>query len=203
MTTIDDKIKLFSKIVNERIQQEKQAELDEFELQKKKAIEIKQHALEEKLKVVLHEASKKVQLKCNEIISKEKLEKQSAVLELKKTFISELTNEVRTKLAEFVKSNEYEDFLVDLTKKTICGIENGDYIIFISEEDKRSYGKRLESELKAFEGFNFTIENDHEDIIGGIIIQNVSGKFRINASLASKLEECEEIIGVKISEKIG
>lgn len=203
MTTIEDKIKLFSKIVSERIQAEKQAELDEFDSQKKDVIESKKHELEEKRNIVLKEASKKVQLKYNEIISREKLEKQSAVLELKKTFISDLTKEVRLRLGQYVKRDEYENFLVELIKETVSSIENGDYIIFISEEDKKNYTKRLEWELKAFENMNFTIKATDEDIVGGIIIQSVSGKFRIDASLASKLEEYREIIGVKISEKIG
>lgn len=203
MATIEDKIKLFSKIVNERIHDEKQKDFDKFEAEKNEIINKKKQALEEKRQEILHDVSKKVQLKYNEAISKEKMENQSAVLELKKKFIENSISEVKSKLIEFRNSKEYGDFLISITRKTLKNIEAGDYIILISEEDMNNYGELLQKELENFNYSNFTIEKTDEDIIGGIIVQSRSGKYRINASFALKLEECGEIAGVKISEKIG
>lgn len=202
MTTIEDKIKLFSKIVYDKIQKEEQGEIDKFIKEKEIAIKDEKIKIQNEEEKIIKEIEKKAELKANEIIAKEKLIKQQELINLKESIIKNIMTEIKNQLAEYTKTQQYFDYL----KKEILNILNtlqpGEYNLFLTERDADKYKDSLNEVLTNHNEFNVLIKISSVDLIGGFIIENSNGKLRIDNSLLEKLEENKESVGVKVMETV-
>lgn len=202
MTTIEDKLNMFSKAVYDRIQEEKQKDFEKFEGERKAAIEALKRELEEKKSSALYEVKKKADLKANEAVSAEKVQSNQAVMELKKQLIMETVNEIRNRLISFSQEDEYGDFLIQETESTLSKLEDGEYTILLKGEDISKYGSRILEEAKKFNGLSISIKEATDDIIGGLLVMSTSGKFRINNSIAVRLDDFNGRIGLMVAERL-
>ena len=202
MTTIEDKIKLFSKIVYDKIQKEEQGEIDKFIKEKEITIKNEKAKIQNEEDKVIKEIEKKAELKANEIVAKEKLIKQQELINLKENIIENIMTEIKDQLAEYTKTQQYFDYL----KKEILNILNtlqpGEYYLFLTERDVNKYKDSLNPILSDYNGFNVLIKTSSVDLIGGFIIKNSNGKVRIDNSILEKLEENKESVGVKVMETV-
>jgi V/A-type H+/Na+-transporting ATPase subunit E len=203
MTTIEDKIKLFSNVVYDRIKEEKQKDFQRFEEEKKRAVGILERQLEEKKSSVLSEANKRADLKANEIISAEKIRNQQAILELKNKLVDETIMEIRKRLINFTKSDEYHVFLVKQVKSTFSKLERGEYILFLKHDDAIRYGNEALEEIKKINEMSITINEASDEIIGGLLVKSILGKFRINNSIAERLDDFKGKVGLMVTERLG
>lgn len=203
MATIEDKIKLFSKIVYEKAQEEEQKKLDEFEKEKEKAIEKEKSMLEEKKSSAMEETRKKTALKTNEIMASVKVQSQNELLEAKRNMIDEIISEIRNKLEGFVLSEDYHDFLMKQALVSSADLEQGSFTLELTHRDFEKYGSEIKEKISISDNKYFEIEETDEELIGGLIIESTSHRFRINNSLAARLMEYKEKVGIEIIERIG
>lgn len=202
MTTIEDKIKLFSKIVYDKIQKEEQGEIDKFIKEKESVIKEEKIKIQNEEEKVIKEIEKKAELKANEIIAKEKLIKQQALINLKESIIENIMAEIKDKLADYTKTQQYFDYLKKEIQKVMDTLQPGEYSLFLTERDADKYKDSLNEVMSRHTGFNVSIKISSVDLIGGFIIENGSGKVRIDNSLLEKLEENKESVGVKVMETV-
>lgn len=202
MTTIEDKLKMFSKVVYDRIQEEKQKDFERFEGERKTAIDALKRELEEKKSSVLYEVKRKADLKANEVVSSEKIQSHQAVMELKQQLIKKTIDEIRNRLIIFSKSDEYRSFLLRETQSTLSKLEDGEYTILLKSEDASKYGSIVLEEAKKFNRINISINETTDDIIGGLLVKSTSGKFRINNSIAVRLDDFKGKIGLMVAERL-
>lgn len=203
MATIEDKIKLFSKIVYEKAQEEEQSKLEEFEKEKEKTLEKEKIKLEEKKSSAMEETRKKAALKVNEIIAAVKVQSQNEVLEAKRNMIDEIMKELNDKLENFTLSEDYHDFLIKQAMSSTSDLEEGSFILELTHRDFEKYGDEIKEKVSVSDNKNFEIEESDEEMIGGLILESTSHKFRINNSLAARLMEYKEKVGIEIIERIG
>lgn len=203
MATIEDKIKLFSKIVYEKAQEEEQKKLDEFEKEKEKAIEKEKSILEEKKSSAMEETRKKTALKTNEIMASVKVQSQNELLEAKRNMIDEIIKEIRNKLESFVLSEDYHDFLMKQALASTADLEEGSFILELTHRDFEEYSNEIKEKISVSDNKHFEIEETDEEMIGGLIVESTSHRFRINNSLAARLMEYKEKVGIEIIERIG
>lgn len=202
MTTIEDKIKLFSKIVYDKIKQEKEKDFEAFENEKAETIRKETEALEQRNAAILEETSRRAKLKANEIISAEKMESKQEVLELKQKLINNTMDELRKRMEKFAEGEEYRSFLVNELENTLKSLDAGNYILCFTERDIKRYKNEIESEVMKYSDMNIEIAEHNSAMIGGLLLKSTSGKFRIDSSLAAQIEESRERVGVKITERV-
>lgn len=202
MTTIEDKIKLFSKIVYDKIQKEEQGEIDKFIKEKESVIKDEKVKIQNEEEKVIKEIEKKAELKANEIIAKEKLIKQQALINLKESIIENIMAEIKDKLSDYTKTQQYFDYLKKEIEKVMDTLQPGEYSLFLTERDGDKYKDSLNEVISKHNGFNVSIKISSVNLIGGFIIENGSGKVRIDNSLLEKLEENKESVGVKVMETV-
>ena len=111
MTTIEDKISLFSKIIYEKLNEEKEEKLKAFNEEAELKINTEKEKISQIKKVSEREIIRKANVKASEIIAKENLNKQREMLRLKDDIIKTTIEEIKNKLLDFVNSKEYEDYL--------------------------------------------------------------------------------------------
>lgn len=202
MTTIEDKIKLFSKIVYDRIDEEKNKEFEEFEREKQRVLLEENQKIEKFKKDAANEISKKASIKANETIAKEKLIKQQEILKVKEELIKDAETSLMEKLKEFCNSNEYKNYYFAAINNTLNELPKGNYIMYVSPRDFDRFEKETYNHINCLDNIKLEIKKSERDIIGGIIIEELEGRFRMDNSLYAKLVGSKEKLGVRIIESI-
>ena len=203
MTTIEDKIKMFSNIVNEKIQGECEKEFQAFENEKGKILNEVKERLEVKEKQALEEVVKRASIRANELLAKEKLEKQRALLSLKKQLFQELLEEVCERVKNYTEGEEYKEYLFNSIRASVAALESGCYVVFVKSEDIEKNSKEIKDILDTFKGKSFEIRETEKEFIGGIIVEDKECRFRIDNSLNSKLQQLKPYIGEELMERLG
>lgn len=203
MNTIEDKIRLFSNSIHDKIKEEKQKEFERFEEEKRNTLDKLKKQLEERKGSMLREVMKRANLKSNEIVSAERMKNQQAVLKLKKDLINETISGIRNRLIDFTNSDIYHKFLIKEVKNTMCKLEIGEYIILLRQVDAEKYGDEILETAEGVDKISLQVDKAEDDIIGGFIIKSALGKFRINNSIAVKLEDYKGKVGLMVTERLG
>jgi V/A-type H+-transporting ATPase subunit E len=200
MTTIEDKISLFSKIIYDKVSEEKEERLEDFTKESQIKINTEREKLEELMKNLQIEVSKKSNIKANTIIAKERLIKQREVLFLKDKLVNDALEDVREKLVEFVSLAEYKPYFINALKGTFNGIDKGDYYLIVLKKDYERFKDYIDAVGDEYPERNVEVRISEVDFIGGLMLKDFDGKFKIDNSIYSKLQESKEIIGVRVME---
>lgn len=200
MTTIEDKLKLFKNVVFEKVQKEKQKDVEQFESIKSERVNSLNSELELNEKATLADISKKANLKAQETIAREKLNRQHEILSLKETMLSEVMDGLSSKLREYTKTEEYAKSLKNSFESIVDGLQKGEYIAYLTEKDLDKFESSLKEIGNKFANGKIEFKTVSYDIIGGIIIEDTTGRMRIDNSLRSKLNDSKELVGIKVTE---
>lgn len=200
MTTIEDKISLFSKIIYDKVNEEKEGRLEAFDSEAQKKLSSEREKIEELTRSLQIEVSKKSNIKANIIISKEKNNKQREILLLKDKLVKDALEQVRQRLVEYISLPEYKDYFKNALKKTFEKIEKGNYYLIVLSRDYARFQEDIKAITDEYPNRNVEIILSEEDFIGGLMVKDLEGKFKIDNSINSKLQESIELIGVKVME---
>ena len=96
---------------------------------------------------------------------------------------------LNTKLNDFIKSKEYEDYLSNILMSLNAELfSNDNGMIYLTKFDYDKYGQFIKENIK--ERFNFNCSfSCINTIIGGLIIENTKKEFKVDMSIDSILEE--------------
>jgi V/A-type H+-transporting ATPase subunit E len=200
MTTIEDKISLFSKIIYDKVNEEKEEKLEIFDKEAQEKINLEIEKIEVLTRNLEIEVSKKSNIKANTIVAKEKLNKQREVLFLKDKLVNDALEDVHEKLVEFVSFAEYKPYFISALKRTFEGIDKGNYYLIVLQRDYARFQGDIEIIRSEYPERNVEIKISEVDFIGGLMLKDFEGKFKIDNSIYSKLEESKEAIGVRVME---
>ncbi|WP_163194367.1 V-type ATP synthase subunit E [Clostridium thermarum] len=201
MTTIEDKIRLFSKIIYDKIKADKQAEFDSFEREREQKLEELKKHLEENTQEEIKEASKKAKLKAVEKISKEKIKFQQMQMSLREDMQKQINQAVEKRILEYVETAEYENLSLKLLEDVIDKLGEDNYILYLTRKD----GERLREKIISLccgKGVAIVIREAENDILGGFLLEDSDRKYRIDNSLSNKLLQLRDFIGLSINESL-
>ena len=202
MTTIEDKISLFSKIIYDKVNKEKQERLEAFNIEAEKRVNMEKEKIDELRQNLKKEVAKKSNIKANRIVAKERLNKQRELLSLKDKLIYEALEDVRKKLIEFVSLTDYKPHFLTMIQNALKGINKGNYYLIILKRDHEKFQTEITNIINEYVDGKIEIKISEEDFIGGHILKDVEGKFKIDNSIYSKLQESKEIIGIRVMEML-
>jgi len=202
MTTIEDKMRLFSKIIHDKVNEEKKERLVAFSKEAEKKINVEKEKIQKLRLSLQRETQKKSIIKANAIVSKEKLAKQKEILSLKEKLIKDALECVRERLVEFVRSPEYKPYLISNLQKTLKAVDKGHYIIILVKRDYEKFQNEIGDIIKGYSDYNFEIKISEDDFIGGHMLKDLEGKYKIDNSIYSALIDSTEIIGVRVMEML-
>lgn len=203
MTTIDDKLELFNKLIFEKIYTEKKVEIDKFNKEKEEYLKKEKEKQEEKRNDFISDMNKKAAIKKNEIIAKEEIGIQQKLLVLKRELLKETMSALQDRIREFAETEDYKDFLFKLIEQSGSILEDKNYFLYLTEQDKEKYGDEIKKELSYKVNGNIEIKSSGLDILGGLIIEEAEGSYRINNTLLSKLDDTREYAGLLLTDLLG
>jgi V/A-type H+/Na+-transporting ATPase subunit E len=203
MTTIDDKLELFNKLIFDKIYTEKKIEIDKFYKEKEEVLIKEKEKQEEKRIAFINDADKKGRLKENEIVAKEEIVISQKLLALKKELLSETASALKDRIREFTKTEEYKDFLFKLIEQSEEILDDKNYILSLTDQDKEKYGDEIKKQFSEKIKGNIELKSSELDILGGLIIEESEGNYRINNTLLNKLDDTREYAGLLLTDLLG
>jgi vacuolar-type H+-ATPase subunit E/Vma4 len=143
-------------------------------------------------KEILSSYKERAEIESKKEISKTEMESRLYLLTLKDSCINKVIENVKSKLIEYCKSDEYIEIILEKLKKISKEIPIE--ILLMKEDDIKRIGiDKLKKILESSEIKSYPIE------IGGFIIISRNGKLTINRTLDYLLEAEKQVLRSKIA----
>lgn len=191
MVTIEDKLKLFSKLLNQSMDKEFTDSIKELEYNYESKIQKFKDETDKEARDIEEKARKKAETKRAESMSKSKVIIKKDIMALKEKYYYIFMDKFNEKLNEFIKSNEYKTYLSKLISNLIPeikGYENSNLIIYLSKNDMDNYSDFIKSEIKSKLGSDVSLKTNY-DMKGGLIAELEGENLKIDSSLDAVLED--------------
>ncbi|MEF9960217.1 MAG: V-type ATP synthase subunit E family protein [Niameybacter sp.] len=206
MVTIEQKLSLFSKL----LQQDIKTEIgDKIESMEKEYEEI---MLEHKRKVdkdaddIVEHARKKGEIKRLELISKAKMQTKKQTMFTKEKYIGVFMEHLKARIGVFKRTTEYKAYLTYITSKVEdLQSYHTDFVVYMTQEDHTQYGdyilEQLTSTGVAKERLSLAVRDD--SMLGGIVLDSPVKNLRIDLSIAAVIEDHRDEIVEQLFQAIG
>ncbi len=206
MVTIEQKLTLFSKLLNQDIKEEADKKFKELEKEYEKRMAENKFAIDKQANEIIEQARKRAEIKKIELMSKSRMKSKKEAMVIKEQIIARFMNALEEKIKEFTASHEYRAYLEKVIQdlESLKGYEN-DLVIYLTKVDyehNRGFIKEalVRGGLKADQ---LSFEVATEDILGGLVIIDSILHTRIDESIRALLEEEKGQIIERISLALG
>jgi V/A-type H+-transporting ATPase subunit E len=199
MVTIEQKLLLFSKLLNQSMEQKFNEELNEMDMKYEAMLQKSREETDKKAQDIEEKAKKQAEMKISESVSKSKVLLKKEKMLVKDKYFKIFLERLKETLKEFTRSEKYGSYLMgDID--SLCG-------------ELKSYKKDYSSieiylNPSDFERFSETLSiKIHEQIIdkkiefktvngilGGIIAEIPENNYRIDMSMDAVLDENKSYI---------
>lgn len=197
MITIEEKIKLFTKIVYDRVEKENRLTIDKFNEEFLGLLEEKKREFVLASDESYKRSKREIEKESSQILSKARVEAKKIILAEEKNLIDKTIKALYEYGLEYTKSKEYEEYFKRLLSSAVNELKNAEEItLSITKEDRDKFDAVIKNSL---EGIKTEYEID-DSIIGGLVVLDTQRHIRIDMSLASKIMGSRDIIGQKIAD---
>jgi len=184
MEKIDEKINHFSNIIFTKAAKEKDEILQNIEVKRKEILRKKELEYLEKAYENIQTGLRRLDKEKNEIISRSIMDGKKRILNKREAIINLIIENTKEKLSQFVRSDEYEDYLVRTIKRGLEEMQGqaGQIEILLCKEDEILINKLNEK----FD-VQFIISEKMNGMIGGCLIYNKGNNTLINNTIKDDL----------------
>ncbi|MPW24618.1 hypothetical protein GC105_02270 [Alkalibaculum sp. M08DMB] len=197
MITVEDKIRTFSKYVYDKEVRKANKLLAEIDSKNMEITDSKRKEIETKCSLLNEKMSKNIQIKSQKILSTAKIDSKKMLLNVQKDLLNSFISEIISSLIEFTNKEAYDIYVKDTLCESSELILNNDTKIFLVKRDVQRFSSYIKAEYKNVE----IVQMDDENI-GGIIIESVSDKERMDYTIKRKVNEYKSEIGIRLYESL-
>ncbi|KPU46250.1 V-type proton ATPase subunit E [Oxobacter pfennigii] len=197
MTTVEDKLKLFAKIIFEKVEKESALRVTESTKEYDLKLEQEKQNILKESDMLITQLKKRAETKKNQIISKANIEMQHELLKKRKELYDRVVEDIKILADKFTKSAEYPDFLEKSIKNCLSQIDAEEITIVFSQYDLENNMDLINKAVKRYKNLGMTavIEATNKAIIGGCICEDRSRTKRVDCSMLSIIEDNRTVIG--------
>lgn len=201
MVTIEQKLLLFSKLINHSMEKDFKDELKELEKQYSLRFDSSIAEIDAAAQSIEERAKKKAEMRRTESLSKQAVNIKREILLRKEKCYYIFMEKLKSRLAEFVNTEEYKKYLLGLIKNINTTDEYCDCVIYLTEADNKRYSGLINEELKK-NNINIEFKNSC-NIIGGLIVIDKNKNTKMDFSIDSVLEDNKTYIMQTIFDALG
>lgn len=195
MVTIKQKLSVFSKLLHQSMEIEYDTQMKKLDDEYKKKIEKSRNETDIKVNKILNKAKTKSDTQLAENNSRSSISLKKESVSVKEKYYNVFMQEIYKSIQEFIKSDKYKKYLssvIDLIFKENKFSNN--LVIYMTNSDTEKYRSIVKDKITDInKNFRLQFKKDN-DMIGGIIVEDIDGNYRINMSIQSILEENEPYI---------
>ena len=206
MVTIEQKLTLFSKLLNQDIKKEMDEKFAQLEKEYEKRVAESKYATDKEATEIVDQARKRAEIKKVEWMSRGKIASKREMLQVKEEIISRFIKALEEKVTLFTKTPEYLKYLQQL----ISQLEEfkqypNPVVIYLTQQDYENHRLLIEQEFVklGMKESQLSFEVASQPILGGMIIVDKVDHTRMNMTMLETIEEAKEQIIEKISRAIG
>ncbi|KDR94781.1 H+-ATPase subunit E/Vma4 [Peptoclostridium litorale DSM 5388] len=206
MITLEDKLELFTKMVYEKLHTDSEWKLKKMKEENERRLLEKKAQLTQQAEEIYEDLLQRGELKKSEIISQAQTKGRKKTLLKLNEFVDIIVGDIYAMGGDFTKGQEYEDFLYSRIRQAFDEIPpNGGVVIYIRDEDRQMHMGMIEKAIKDSGGDVESVKfgEMQPGCIGGVIMQDENGFFRIDSSIASIIEESRDMVGRLVYEYLG
>jgi vacuolar-type H+-ATPase subunit E/Vma4 len=197
MITIEEKLKLFTKIVYDKVDKENQKIVENFNNEYGNIIEEKKKEFTKEVNELSLQSKKNIEKEKLHIISKARIEEKRIIMERKVEIYEETIQALFEYAKCFTETEEYKNnFFRDFKNAFIDMKECSNMDIYLTQSDLLRFKDELLSILK---DKKVELYNDDE-ILGGFIILDNKRNMKLDMSLLSRIQNSKDFIGQKLFE---
>lgn len=206
MVTIEQKLTLFSKLLNQEIKEEMDEKFVQLEKEYEKRMAESKFQTDKEANEIIEQARKRAEIRKVEWISKGRLDSKKEMMQVKEEVISKFMNALEAKIVAFTETEAYLKYLEKLLQNTSASeLGKGSLEIELTKADYDKHQKWISNVLGeqgiSKEQIHFSVTK--EKILGGMIINNLEESTRMDLSIMAVLEEAKDHIVEKITRAIG
>lgn len=191
MVTMEDKIKLFYKLLNQSMDSKLKEELNALEdIYESKAQKSMADA-DREAKEIEEKARKRAETRRAESLSKSKVIIKKDIMALKEKYYVTFMEKFNDKLSEFIRSEEYKSYLSNIISKIVAEIksyEGCNLLIYLAKDDIDKYSDFVKAEINKEINFNISFK-PNPDIKGGLVAEIREKNIKIDSSIDAAVED--------------
>lgn len=195
MVTVEEKLKLFSKIVFDKVEKKNKSELSEYANKHENLINDKTSEFEKQANVMLEKGMNEIDREKVLIISKAKMNEKKLILKTKNNLLNELLISLAEQLKTFVDTDSYKKLFIDEIYKASSVLkDSSEIIIELTAKDKERFKDEIK---KAFKNSSLSLK-ENDDLIGGFFAIDVKNDVKVDFSLMNKIDMSREYAGEQL-----
>lgn len=202
MVTIEQKLTLFSKLLNQDIKEEANKQMLALEKEYDQRMIENKFAVDKEAQEIVEQARKKAELKKVELISKGRLSSKKEMMVLREELIEHFMVALEAKIKTFTKTEAYKTYL----EQVIAGLDSlGAYEdrleIYLTPEDLTAYESFVKEKLMSLglKESQLSFLTMKEELLGGLVIKDPVINMRIDESIRAIIDEAQDQIIEKVS----
>jgi vacuolar-type H+-ATPase subunit E/Vma4 len=197
MITIEEKLKLFTKIVYDKVDKENQKVVENFNNEFGNILEQKKQEFIKEANTMSLQSQKNIEKEKLHIISKARTEEKRIIMEKRKEIYEETIKDLINYAEGYTETEEYkESFLRDFRSAILETNECSSLDIYLTQKDLLRYKSEI---LSILEGKSVDFNCDDE-ITGGFIILDNKRNIKLDMSFLSRIQNSKDYIGHKLFE---
>ena len=206
MVTIEQKLTLFSKLLNQDIKEEMDEKFAQLEKEFEKKIAENKFAVDKEATEIVEQARRRAETKKVELISKGRLSSKKEAMQVKREVIERFLKALEEKVVNFTKTTEYLKYLsytISELKELAEGQNNLE--VYLTQNDYDNHRSEIEKALNAIgiTSERLTFKVSETPILGGLVVVDEISSTRIDGSMSQIIEDAKEHIIERISKAIG
>ena len=196
MITIEEKIKLFTKIVYDRVEKENRGMVEKFNEEFGNIIERKRQEFINEAQNILSQNTREIEKERTKILSRARIEEKRIALEANRTIFDKALKDLLKYAGDFAKTHEYSEMFFDDLERIKPQLKGSIIDIYVTKSDFERYKNNID---EAFDGktINYFID---DELIGGFKAIDKSISIKFDMSFSGRINEARELIGRKLFE---
>lgn len=206
MVTIEQKLSLFSKLLQQDIKTEIGEKIEGMEKEYDEIMSEHKRKVDKMADDIVENARKKGEIKRLELISKAKMQTKKESMVAKEKYIGVFIEHLKERIASFKSTPKYKDYL----KHIISTLDNlksyeTDFIVHMTKEDNEMYGEYVLDTIVqgGISKDRLRLAVKDESMIGGIILDSPEKNLRIDLSISTVIEDHKDEIVEGLFNAIG
>ncbi|KRQ85899.1 V-type proton ATPase subunit E [Caloramator mitchellensis] len=187
MVTIEEKIKLFTELIYQKIEKENQDEISKFNEEYSDILNQKRQEFEKYIDNLKEERIKSIKEEVEKVISKAKYEQKRMILKKKQEIFELFFRDLKESIYKFVATEGYRNWVLKSFDEASLKLFDGKFKITTNRNTYDILKGKLQQGKVEFEL--------DEKMAGGFILED-SNRLRIDCSIENILEDNKERLGL-------
>ena len=195
MVTIEQKLSVFSRLLERSMNEDFAAQMDALSKDCQKQLQQNKHTVDLEVKRIEKKASQEARKERTEILNSSAANYRKTIMSAKEELFSMLLEHLRSKVDAFILTKEYKAYLIFLAKQLDASEKPSSGItVSMTRSDLDRHGKDVKQAMPHILREDRSIQLADENIIGGLILEDFKANTRIDLSVRTLLEENKPIM---------